>query len=117
MLMLLHTYKSLKTGNIIKGNEKITLNVSLHPSFKFLSKILRKLHVILTFDKEHLQVFKDIPLVGFRRGKSLKDILVEGIMGKVKAVQENDAVYVPLSKTQQNLQVRMEKSTTLDSQT
>lgn len=68
---------------------KITLNITYHPSFKKLGQILRKLHVILTFDGEHSKCFKEIPIVGFRRGKSLKDMLVrakvplkENIQGK-----------------------------------
>ena len=66
---------------------KITLNIAYHPSFKRLGQVIRKLHVILTFDEEHQNVFKDVPLVGFRKGKSLKDILVRA---KVPPI-ENEA--------------------------
>ena len=34
--------------------------------------ILQKLHILITPDKEHKKVFQDIPVVGFRNGKSLK---------------------------------------------
>ena len=34
------------------------------------------LHLLLTPDREHLKVFENIPIVGFRSAKSLKDILV-----------------------------------------
>ena len=56
--------------------KKITLNISYHPAYQGLNRILRKIHVILAFDKEHEKVFRDMPIVGFRRGKSLKDMLV-----------------------------------------
>ena len=56
--------------------KRITLNISYHPAYQGLNRILRKIQVILAFDKEHAKVFKDIPIVGFRRGKSLKDMLV-----------------------------------------
>ena len=55
---------------------KLTFNIVFHPAFQDLGKLLRKLHVILACDKEHHNVFKDIPIVGFRKGKSLQDYLV-----------------------------------------
>ena len=58
------------------NKEKLTLNISYHPAYQGINKILRKIHAILTFDKEHDKVFKEIPIVGFRREKSLKDLLV-----------------------------------------
>ena len=59
-----------------KKKQKMTLNISYHPAYQGLDRILRKIHVTLTFDKEHGKVFEDIPIIGFRRGKSLKDLLV-----------------------------------------
>ena len=38
--------------------------------------MLKRLHSILSLDKEHCNVFPDIPTLGFRRGKCLKDFLV-----------------------------------------
>ena len=55
---------------------KITFNIAYHPAYRCLNGILRKIHPILAFNKEHQHVFKDPPIVGFRRGKSLKDMLV-----------------------------------------
>ena len=57
--------------------DKLTLNVTFHPSFQnTLNQIIREAHTILTYDKDHKEVFQEIPIVGFRKGKSLKDILV-----------------------------------------
>ena len=37
---------------------------------------MEKLHILLTPNKEHKKVFPNVPLIGFRNGKSLKDFLV-----------------------------------------
>ena len=55
---------------------KLTLMITYHPAFRNLYRIVRKAHSILAFDKVHQKVFQDVPLVGFRKGKSLKDMLV-----------------------------------------
>ena len=55
---------------------KLTLNIVYHPVFRNLSKLLNKIHILLACDKEHHRVFPSTPVVGFRRGKSLKDMLV-----------------------------------------
>ena len=55
---------------------KLTLNKVYHPAFQSLGNILKELHVILSNDKAHSQVFPDIPTLGFSKGKSLKDFLV-----------------------------------------
>ena len=55
---------------------KLTLTITYHPAFQNLGVLLRKLHIMLTGDKDHKKVFRDVPIVGFRRGKSLKDFLV-----------------------------------------
>ena len=55
---------------------KLTLTITFHPAFQDLYRILRKAHTILACDKAHQKVFQDVPLVGFRKGKSLKDLLV-----------------------------------------
>ena len=56
--------------------KKLVLNITYHPALKRLGSILKHIHVLLACDKEHKKVFQDIPIVGFKRGKSLKDLLV-----------------------------------------
>ena len=41
-----------------------------------LKNVLSEIHLLLTPYREHGKVFERIPIVGFRRAKSLKDILV-----------------------------------------
>ena len=45
------------------------------------------LHLLLAPDQEHQQVFYKVPIIGFRRAKSLKDILVRA---KVPPVLKNE---------------------------
>ena len=47
---------------------------------------MRKIQVLLACNKEHKEVFPSVPIVGFRKGKSLKDFLVRA---KVQKVQDN----------------------------
>ena len=53
--------------------KKLTFNITYYPVFQNVRNILQELHILLTPDQE---VFQDIPVVGFRNGKSLKDHLV-----------------------------------------
>ena len=60
-----------------KSNSVLTLNVTYHPAYAKIKRILKEIHLLLTPDKEHQKVFSSIPIVGFKRGKSLKDYLVK----------------------------------------
>ena len=54
----------------------LVLNITYHPAFSRLKDILTKTHILLTPNEEHRNTFGSIPVVGFKRAKSLKDILV-----------------------------------------
>ena len=56
---------------------QLTFNILYYPVFRNVRNILQELHILLTPDKEHKKAFQDIPVVGFRNGKSLKDHLVK----------------------------------------
>ena len=64
-----------KVNNQEKQN-KITFNITYHPVFRNVRKILEELHVILASDDGHKKVFPDVPLVGFKNNKNLKAHLV-----------------------------------------
>ena len=51
-------------------------NITYHPELSRLKNVLSEIHLLLTPDREHGKVFERIPINGFRRAKSLKDILV-----------------------------------------
>ena len=45
---------------------------------------MEELHILLTPNKEHTKVFPDVPVAGFRNGKSLKDYLVRAKLSKLE---------------------------------
>ena len=45
--------------------------------------ILQELQILLAPDKEHKKVFSEVPIVGFRNGKSLKDYPVRTKLPKM----------------------------------
>ena len=55
---------------------KLTLNITYYPAFQNTKTILEELQILLAPDIEHQKVFPNVPIVGFRNGKSLKDRLV-----------------------------------------
>ena len=56
---------------------KVYLVVTYHPALsKKLHDGLRNNHNILNVDEEHRRVFSQIPMVSFRRAKTIKDVLV-----------------------------------------
>ena len=61
---------------------RLTLNITYHPAFSKLKHILNSIHVLLAPNTEHQNVFPEVPLVGFKKGKSLKDILVRAKVRK-----------------------------------
>ena len=56
---------------------KLVFNISYYPIFSKLKNILSKIHLLLTPDREHSKVFENVLRTGFKKGKSLKDILWE----------------------------------------
>ena len=57
--------------------------------------MLSNIHLLLTPDKEHSKVFENIPITGFKKGKSLKDILVRA---KVPPLKTEEGFCGPCSK-------------------
>ena len=64
--------------------KKLTFNITYYPAFQHVRRIMEKLHILLTSNKEHRKVFPDVPVVGFRNGKSLKDCLVRPKLSKLE---------------------------------
>ena len=58
------------------GESKLTFNITYYPVFQNTKTILEELQILLAPDKEHQKVFPNVPIVGFRNGKSLKESLV-----------------------------------------
>ena len=78
-----HSRKDLLEGEKAKTSEpRLTFNITYYPVFQNIRNILQELHLLLAPDKEHKKVFLDVPVVGFRNGKSLKDCLVRAALPK-----------------------------------
>ena len=59
-------------------------NKFYHSSLAQLKVIMTRIHLLLTPENEHNKVFRDVPIIGFRRAKSLKDILVRAKIPQIK---------------------------------
>ena len=71
-----------------KRNHKLLLNITYHPNFSNLKDTLSFLHPLLRWDLEHQKVFFKVPIIGFQRVKSLKDI----VGAKVPLVKKNEGL-------------------------
>ena len=58
--------------------------ITYYPIFSKIKNILSKFHRLLTLDREHSKVFENVPIIGFKKGKSLKDILVRAKVPPLK---------------------------------
>ena len=63
--------------------------------FTKLRNILSRIHLLLTRDTEHSKIFKNIPIIGFKKGKSLKDVLVRA---KVPPLKTEEGFCGPCNK-------------------
>ena len=59
-----------------RNDYKLVFNITYHPNFSNSKDTMLFLHLLLTPDQEHQKVFHKVPIIGFRREKSLKYILV-----------------------------------------
>ena len=58
------------------SEQKLPFNITYYPAFQNVRGIMEELHILLTPNKKHKKVFPNVPVIGFRNGKSLKDFLV-----------------------------------------
>ena len=56
------------------------VNLTFYPVFKDMRKVLKELHLLLTPDQAHNRVFSEVPIIGFKNAKSLKDHLVRAVL-------------------------------------
>ena len=92
-----HKRKDLLNNMKDKRNDyQLVFNITYHPNFSTLKDTMSFLHFLLTPDLEHQKVFHKVPIIGFRRVKSLKDILVRA---KVPPLQKNEGFCGPCKKS------------------
>ena len=76
--------KLLNSQRKKENEDKLVLNITYHLSLAQLKIIITRIHLLLTPDNEHNKVFKDVPIIRFRRANSLKDILVRTKVPQIK---------------------------------
>ena len=77
----------------VRNNDRLVLTLTYHPSIKNFQNVLNEVHIHLTPNKEHRKVFQDkLPMIGWRKPKSLKDHLVSA---KVKCEPSSDNKSAP----------------------
>ena len=70
-----------------KNDNRPVLAFSYHPALpEKVQNIIRQFHPVLQNDAEHRRLFSELPLVTFRRAKSLSDMLVRAIVPNTKNV-------------------------------
>ena len=60
----------------VGNSSRFVFNITDHPVLSKLKNVLSEMHFQLTPDREHGNIFERIPIFGFRRTKSFKDILL-----------------------------------------
>ena len=76
----------LEKVNNQEKQSKIIFNITYHPVFRDVKKILEDLHVNLASDDGHKKVFPDASLIGFKINKNLKAYLVRSQLSDLDKV-------------------------------
>ena len=82
ILMNVVTIYNIRENNLLEreksqlSEQKLTSNITY---YQIVWAIMKELHILLTPNKEYKKVFPNVPVIGFRNGKSLKDFLVKAI--------------------------------------
>ena len=66
----------LNVDSKTKGRNKLVFNSTYNPDYSKFKHIISNINLLLTPDKQHCKVFPEVPIVGFKRRKSIKDLLV-----------------------------------------
>ena len=61
---------------MLRNDDRVTFTITYYPVFKNIRNILEELHILPAPDEQYGKVFIDIPRIGFKNGKILKDFLV-----------------------------------------
>ena len=87
-----HSRESLlEKVKLESDQKKLTFNITCYPVFQNVRSILQELHILLTPDQEHRNVFQDIPVAGFRNGKSLKNHLAGAKLPNVEIAGRSES--------------------------
>ena len=73
----------LERGNTRTSESKLTFHITYYPAFQNVRSILEELQIMVAPGKEHKNVSPEVPIVGLRNGKNLKDYLVRAMLPKM----------------------------------
>ena len=65
----------LNKQKLVGNKNRFVFNITYHPVFSKLKKILSEIHSLLAPDREHGNIFEKVPIIGIRKAKRLKEIL------------------------------------------
>ena len=65
---------------ILQEKTQVTFNLTYYPVFEDVRKTLKELHLLLTPDQAHKKVFSEVPIIGLKNAKSLKDHFVRAVL-------------------------------------
>ena len=66
-----------------RNDSRVTFNITFYPVFKYIRIVLEELYILLAPDEQYRKVFTDIPRIGFKNGRSLKDHLIRSVLPKI----------------------------------
>ena len=66
------------------SEKNLTFKINYYTAFQNVRSIMDELHILLTPNKKHKEIFPNVPSVGFWKGKGLKNYLVRAKLPKVK---------------------------------
>ena len=69
-------------NNTREEQSKITFNLTDYLVFQNVKNFLAELHLLLTPDDAHKAVFINVPIIGFKNDRSLKDHLIRALLPK-----------------------------------
>ena len=70
----------LTREKILQEKTQVTFDLTYYPVFKDVRKILKELNRLITTDHAHKRIFSEVPIIGFKNAKSLKDHLVGAVL-------------------------------------
>ena len=70
----------LNRERTLQEKTQVTFNLTYHPVLEDVRKVLKELNLLLTPDQAHKRVFSEVPIIGFKNAKSLKDHLVRVVL-------------------------------------
>ena len=74
---------SLERGNNRTHVRKLTFNITYSPEVHNVRSFLQELQIWPAPDKDHKNVFPEVPIVGCRNGKKLKNYLASAALPKM----------------------------------